>query len=120
MDYASIETEAIRFENMVALELYRAVNTWNDRGWGTFTLHYVRNKEKEEVDFLIAEKGAPLFLIEAKLNDEEPSKPLRKFQKTFNIPAIQLVNKVDVYKIYSNDPLKILIVSAYQWLAGVP
>jgi predicted AAA+ superfamily ATPase len=120
MDYARIDSEASRFENMVALELYRAVTTWNAEGFGNFSLHYLRNKEKEEVDFLIADTNKPLFMIETKLKDPEPSKSLRKFQDTFKIPAIQLLNQQDIFKYYSNNSQRILICSADQWLAVLP
>ncbi|HPN84294.1 MAG TPA: AAA family ATPase, partial [Victivallales bacterium] len=49
-----IESIPSRFENAVAVELFSSVSAWNDMGLGDFSLHYVRNKEKEEVDFLIA------------------------------------------------------------------
>jgi hypothetical protein len=39
--------------HMGALELLRTVSFWNDSGIGAFTLEYVRNSEKLEVDFLI-------------------------------------------------------------------
>jgi len=120
MDYARIDSEASRFENMVALELYRAVTTWNAKGFGNFSLHYLRNKEKEEVDFLIADTNKPLFMIETKLKDPEPSKSLRKFQDTFKIPAIQLLNQQDIFKYYNNNSQRILICSADQWLAVLP
>jgi hypothetical protein len=44
----------MRFENIVALELWRAVSCWNALGKGDFSLHFVRNKEKQEADFLVA------------------------------------------------------------------
>jgi hypothetical protein len=43
------------------------------------------------VDFLIANEGEPLILIEVKLSDTTPSPALKKFQKVLNKPAIQLV-----------------------------
>jgi len=51
-DYCRIREEALRFENMVAIELSRAVTHWNDFGLGEYELWYLRNKQKEEVDFL--------------------------------------------------------------------
>ena len=54
---------AIRFENMVAIELARAVAIWNDLGSGRFSLRYVKNKEGEEVDFLIVDGERPLLLV---------------------------------------------------------
>jgi len=119
-DYAVIDEPAARFENMVALELWRAVTNWNDLGLGDFSLHFIRNREKEEVDFLIADKKSPVLIIEAKLMDDAPAKPLKKFQKVLNIPAVQLVNKAGISKIVSNGENKILVISAPQWLSLLP
>ena len=119
-DYAGIDSPAAKFENMVALELFRAVSNWNDQGLGNFALHYIRNREKEEVDFLISNNHNPFILIETKLSDDHASKSLRKFQKVLNIPAVQLVNRSNICKIISNNDLKIMIISADHWLSLLP
>ncbi len=119
-DYAGIDSPGAKFENMVALELFRAVSNWNDLGLGNFALHYIRNREKEEVDFLISNNHTPLILIETKRSDDHVSKSLRKFQKVLNIPAVQLVNRNNVCKIVSNNNLRIMIISADHWLSLLP
>ncbi|OQY50585.1 MAG: hypothetical protein B6240_01330, partial [Desulfobacteraceae bacterium 4572_87] len=119
-DIPRIKAPAARFENMVALELYRAVTGWNDMGYGTFTLHFIKNKEQQEVDFLIANEGDPVVLIEAKLTDPEPSSALRKFQRMLRKPAIQLVEEAGGYRLVPNGDQYILVVPAHQWLSGLP
>jgi hypothetical protein len=120
-DYASIQSESAKLENMIAVELFRAVTNWNGIGLGDFSLHYVRNREKEEVDFLIANNQEPFLLIEAKQAEISPAKSLIKFQKKLNVPAVQLVGLPDVCKFVSNDDgLKILIISADHWLSLLP
>ena len=119
-DYAAIESPAAKFENMVALELFRAVSNWNDLGLGNFSLHYLRNRDKEEVDFLLADNQDPFLLIETKLSDDHAAKSLIKFQTMLNIPAIQLVNRSDICKLVSNGNLKIMIISADHWLSLLP
>ena len=119
-DYAHIPNEPEKFENMVAFELWRAVSNWNDLGLGDFGLHYVRNKEKEEVDFLITNNHNPFLLIEAKLSDTTPSKSLLKFQSVLNVPAVQLVNKPGIQKIISNHRSQVLISTACRWLSSLP
>ncbi|MBW2368674.1 MAG: ATP-binding protein [Deltaproteobacteria bacterium] len=118
-DYCRIADEAFRFENMVAVELRRALTLWNDFGLGEFELWYLRNKEKEEVDFLVTDHGIPLFMVEAKLSRTELSASLLKFQITFNVPAIQLVNKPSIARKIKNGSNEILVVSAATWLAGL-
>ncbi len=119
-NYAGISSEAAKFENMAAVELWRAVSTWNAIGLGQFSLHYVRNRDKEEVDFLIANEHTPVLFIETKLSDAAPSKSLRKFQTRLRVPAVQLVNTPDVCKLLSNNGYKILVITAARWLSLLP
>lgn len=119
-DSPRIKNEAARFENMVAIELWRAVTLWSDLGHGTFSLHFIRNKEKQEVDFLIAADNEPFLLVETKLTDTQPSRALTAFQRKLNVPAVQLIGSGEGYRIVTNDNNKILIAPAYQWLAQLP
>jgi hypothetical protein len=119
-DVPRIEDSAARFENMAAVELWRAVTSWNERGLGSFSLHFVRNKEKEEVDFLIANEHRPLFLIEAKPSETKPAQTLMKFQRMLGVPAIQLTREGDTFRLLSNGSLPLLVAPAPQWLSGPP
>lgn len=119
-DYASIDSKGARFENMVALELYRAVSNWNDTGLGDFSLNFIRNRQKQEVDFVLIKKNKPFLLIETKLSDDSPNKSLIKFQNMLNIDAVQLVDKPGICKKISNKKNRILIISADHWLSCLP
>ncbi len=119
-NYPEIEEEGYRFENMVALELLRAIYNWNEYGYGDFTLHYIRNKEREEIDFLIANNNNPVLLAETKLSEDTPTKSLINFQNILNIPAVQLVNKEGTFKYIRNNKNRILIVTAHRWLSSLP
>ncbi|MCG2712085.1 MAG: ATP-binding protein, partial [Candidatus Omnitrophica bacterium] len=101
-NYTEIQEKGSMFENMVALELFRAITNWNDYGLGRFTLHFIRNKAKEEVDFLIADNNNPVLLVEAKFSDEAVSKSLLYFQNVLNVPAVQLVNSENTYRYFKN------------------
>lgn len=119
-DTPRIKNPGPRFENMVALELWRAVTVWNDLGYGSFSLHFIKNKEQEEVDFLIANEGEPLLLLEAKVSDTQPSKALGKFQDILNIPAVQLVREGEGFRKFDNHNQQVLVAPGYQWLALLP
>jgi uncharacterized protein len=119
-NYPVIDNEAVRFENIIALELFRAVEMWKDTGLGNFSLHYARDKDKQEVDFLITKNNNPFLLIETKLSEDAPSASLIKFQDYLNIPAIQLVKKEGIKKFYKNKKNNILIVTAHRWLSALP
>ncbi|MBN1842489.1 MAG: ATP-binding protein [Deltaproteobacteria bacterium] len=116
-DYCKIEDHALRFENMVAVELNRAVTLWSDFGLGEYDLWYLRNKEKEEVDFLVTERGKPQFMVDAKLSDTAISPHLLKFQNALGVPAIQLVNTPNVATKIRNASNTIIVASAPNWLA---
>ena len=119
-NYPVIEDDGARFENLVAVELLRAVENWNDRGLGKYSLQYIRNKDKQEVDFLVAENNHPFLLIETKLSDETPAGSLLIFQTALNVPAIQLVKKDGVKKVYRNGKNNVLIVTGHRWLSSLP
>ena len=104
---------------MVAVELSRAVTLWTDFGFGDYQLWFLRNKEKQEVDFLVTVNDQPLFLVEAKFSDVALSPNLIKFQNALNIPAIQLVHQQNVARKIKNDKNVIVVASAADWLAGL-
>jgi len=120
LDYALIEDQAARFENMVAMELMRAVSLWNDLGLGSYELHFVRDKEKREVDFLIVERRKPILLVEAKLSDESPSPALLRFQQRLKVPAVQLVRDASHYRLLHNQEGRLLIAPPWRWLPRLP
>jgi predicted AAA+ superfamily ATPase len=119
-DTPRIKEPASKFENMVALELWRAITAWNDLGWGDFSFHFIKNKEKQEVDFLLAKDHEPFLLIETKLNEEQPSQALKGFQKALGVPALQLTLSGNHFRNYSSGGKDILVAPAYQWLSGLP
>ena len=119
-NYPVIEDESARFENLIALEFLRAVETWSDRGWGKFSVHYLRNKDKQEVDFLIAKNNEPFLLAEAKLSDDRPAANLIAFQNALDIPAVQLIKKEGVKRVYKNGKNNVLVVTAHTWLSSLP
>ena len=111
---------AARFENQVALELWRAVSCWNAMGAGDFSVHFIRNKEHQEVDFLVANEHEPVLMAETKLADERPSESLLKIQRALRIPAVQLVRQARTFRAYRNDALPVLVAPACCWLAALP
>ena len=120
LDYAIIDDRAARFENMVAVELLRAVTMWNDRGDGPFGLHFVRNKEKQEVDFLVTEKRRPRLLVETKATDLAVDRTLLRFQDQLGVPAVQLTDEGATYRRVSHGHNGVLAAPAWMWLPRLP
>jgi len=65
------EDEGARFENAVACALLKRLHFLEDTAGEKCALHYMRVKEKREVDFLTVRDGSPEWLIETKLADTE-------------------------------------------------
>jgi len=117
-NWVEIEDEAIRFENLVALHLFKAVKIWQAIGEGNIELNYIRNKEQKEVDFIISENNKPLFLIECKSQIENFDKNLLYFQQKLNIPtAVQLINKSGVCRKQKTEVGSAYLISADRWLS---
>lgn len=119
-DYAVIKDLAAKFENMIALDLLRAVRSWREQGEGQWDLYFIRDRNKCEVDFLLVKDQAPILLIEAKLGDTSPSASLVKFQQKLNIPAVQLVATRGVRRHLRYGQNEVLICNAADWLAQLP
>ena len=68
-DWTRINNEGSRFENYVACELKALLTLWGDASGEEFSLFYIRNKQKQETDFLVVRNGMPWLLVEAKLTD---------------------------------------------------
>lgn len=90
-DWTEITDPGTRFENLVAVHLKKYVDYLNDLGLGEVELHYVRDKEKREVDFLLSSQRKPVFLVECKLSERAPSQALGRFAKLLGVSrAVQL------------------------------
>ena len=118
-DWSLVKDPGARFENFVATHLFKAISFWNDTGLGNYGLHFIRTKDRLEVDFLITKENKPWILIEAKLSSNHSiSKALYNFQESLGAEfAFQLVGDID-YIANANcfDYKKPVITSAAQFL----
>jgi hypothetical protein len=72
-------------------------------------LYYLRNKEKQEIDFLTVRDGLPWLPAEVKLSDATPSKNWSKFLPLIGREyALHAVNKPH-WKVHRYDDVKILV-----------
>lgn len=91
-DWSGLADDGARAETLVGCHLLKAVEGWNDLGLGRFGLHYLRDKLKREVDFLVVRDGAPWFLVEVKKSERTLSPALPHFQSETGAPhAFQVV-----------------------------
>ncbi len=65
-DWSTIVDQGKKVENFIASHLLKAVNWWNDNGFGEYGLYFLRDKEQREVDFVVIRNQKPWFLVEVK------------------------------------------------------
>lgn len=95
-DWSLVQDEGQRAETFVACHLLKAVEGWNDLGLGSFELGYIRDKERHEVDFLVARDGSPWLLVEAKHGDDGMNPSLERYQRSLAVPhAFQVTVNAD-------------------------
>ena len=120
-DWVEVPQESFRFENMAALHLHKAVQMWRAMGEGDIGLHYVRDKDKREVDFLLTEKNRPICFIECKLSDTVLSPALTYYQDKFQVPtAVQLVHSSGLCRKTTRAGATQWVISADRWLDMLP
>lgn len=108
-DILPIESLAKRQENLAALHLLKACDYWTDTAQGHFELHFLRNKDMEEVDFCVVKNGKPWMLIECKSGSLTPAKSLIKFSKLYGTEYnFQLVVGTNFFKIYRDVNVKVV------------
>ncbi|MCH9704060.1 MAG: ATP-binding protein [Chlamydiae bacterium] len=92
-DWSMVKDHGQRVENFIASHLLKSVHYWTDCGFGSYDLHYLRDNNKNEVDFLVTKDKKPWFLVEAKATKNKGiSKSLYYFQKELDVPhAFQVV-----------------------------
>ena len=94
MDWTRITNPGIRFENVMAVQIWTWVHRLNDAGLGDFELKYVRTREGKETDFLILKESKPWMLIEIKLSRTHIDTHHTKMAAQLgDIPFIQLVHE---------------------------
>lgn len=116
-DWTEIKDSGIRFENMVAVHLLKYIYYMNELGMDNLSLHYVRDKEKREVDFLICRERKPFILIECKSKKKDISSELKYFSQRLNINhAFQLINEGNEPRTYHEGPTIIRLLPAVSFL----
>ena len=81
-DWSLVQESGARFENLIACHLLKWVQYQEDVFGSPMTLHYLRDRDQREVDFVIAQNQKALQLIECKLSTpKETPKSLRYFSE---------------------------------------
>jgi predicted AAA+ superfamily ATPase len=117
-DLLQVPEGGARMENLVALHLLKACDFWTDSAQGDFSLHFIRNRDGQEVDFLVVRDGKPWMLVEVKSNRESPSAALMRYASSLQTEMnFQLVAKNGFKKHYPDT--RVTVISTETFLAGL-
>jgi hypothetical protein len=117
-DWSIVRDSGARNENLVASALLKATHTWTDLGLGDFGLHFIRDKEQNEVDFLVTRDDAPWFLVEVKTSKVRLSPGLLRYHEALGtLHAFQVTFEMDYVDRSAFDGNKPIIVPAKTFLS---
>ena len=121
-DWSRIKDSGARLENLVASHLLKACHFWTDRGLGVFKLHFVRDKDKHEVDFLLSKDQEPWILVEVKRSQKKPlSRSLLRFKEQLNPKyAFQVAYDMPYVDVDFRDLKKPKIIPVSTFLSQLP
>jgi len=116
-DTGSVEGDlGAKLENTVACALLRELHLIEDTTGSRVALHFLRDKEKHEVDFLPVVDNRPVCMIEVKVSDDSFSSSLFRFHSRLKkAKPLQLVYNLRHRK--SKDGAKML--PAHEFLRDV-
>ena len=90
-DWAVVDDEAARFENLVACHLLKWVHAMQDSEGEDYDLTYFRDRTGREVDFVVTLNKQPTLAVEVKSAQRDISKHLVYFKRKFpEVQAIQV------------------------------
>lgn len=117
-DWARVEDDAARLENLVAVHLICFVHWQEDVEGEKWELRTFRDKQGHEVDFILLRKGQPFCAIEVKSSDRPLDPNLQYLLQRVKIPYAFQISLGD--KDFMPAPInscKIRIMPAYRFLA---
>ena len=108
----NLANEAFALENLTALSLLKKCDWMNDAEGKNYRLHYYKDANQNEIDFVITLNRKPVHLVEVKTSDDSFSKSLFLFQKKYpSVKAVQLVHHLD--RVKEKEGVKMVNLSHY-------
>ena len=89
-NWADVQDEGARFENLIAGHLLKWIHFQQDYEGKNVELCYFRDTDKREVDFIITDNKKPVLAVECKLKSKDISPHLKYFKVKF--PKVKCVH----------------------------
>jgi len=84
----------VKLENLVACALLKEIHRAQDIEGENLDLHFIRNKDGQEIDFLVTHDKKPQQLIEVKWRDETLSPHFNRFLAKESLRRVQVVGEL--------------------------
>lgn len=91
-DWSQCTNQGAVFENLVAAHLLKYCHFHTDYHGDQMALHYLRDVDGKELDFIVIKNKKPLFAVECKTGDKHIQKAVPFFQTQFKIPRVYQVH----------------------------
>ncbi|MBF0451489.1 MAG: ATP-binding protein [Candidatus Magnetomorum sp.] len=117
-DWSEIKNDGLKFENIIASHLMKFCNFYYDVFGIKARLHYLRDREKREVDFLILWEDTPWMLVECKLDKPKNMNHMKYFSNKLNIEQKYFVTKSNTFD-YLDKQSNIRVIPAEKFLMAL-
>ncbi len=104
-DWSEHEDNGKKWENFVASHLLKFCHHLEDNFGERMELRFLRDTDKREIDFVVIKNNQPLFAVECKAGDQNPSPHHNYFAKRTNIPKFYQVHQGSTGKQVSSQIL---------------
>jgi predicted AAA+ superfamily ATPase len=114
-DWSAVPEGPARLENMVASHLLKLAHAVTDREGYRAEVHFLRDQEQREVDFLMTVNRKPWFAVEVKWADAAVDRQVHYFQEKLGVPVYQVTAREGVDFLQRG----VRVMSASRFLAGI-
>ncbi|HMV42730.1 MAG TPA: AAA family ATPase [Leptospiraceae bacterium] len=91
-DWAEVENQGARFENMVASHLLKFCHYQEDSQGYKMELRFIRDTDLREIDFVVIRNRKPLFAVECKTGENNISPHIKYFRDRTDIPIFYQIH----------------------------
>jgi len=91
-DWSVTPEGGARFENLVACQLLKYCHFVEDTEGRAMELRFLRDTDKRELDFVVLQDKRPLFAVECKTGERNPSPAISYFAERTKIPRFYQVH----------------------------
>ena len=92
--------EGTRLENLVACALFKEIHRAQDVDGENVDLYFIKNKDGQEIDFLVTREKQPYQLVEVKWKDASLSQNFKRFLAEQSLKRVQVVGTIEEAKSF--------------------